>query len=123
MLKDFQSIEQCTLEYNPDRGASIDPHIDDCWIWGERIVTVNARSDSVLTMIPYTPEADSKSRYNLPLVADYTSKYELNGINSHDMSLEDIVVRLPMPERSLIVLFGSARYTFFFFVYKYGVIM
>lgn len=41
LLKNFQTIEQCSLEYTPERGASIDPHIDDCWIWGERIVTVN----------------------------------------------------------------------------------
>lgn len=51
LLKDFQTIEQCSLEYNPDKGASIDPHIDDCWIWGERVVTVNCLSDSVLTLV------------------------------------------------------------------------
>lgn len=50
VLSDFQTIEQCSLEYDPKKGASIDPHIDDCWIWGERIVTVNLLSDSVLTL-------------------------------------------------------------------------
>lgn len=49
--EDFQTIEQCSLEYNPDKGASIDPHIDDCWIWGERVVTVNCLSDAVLTLV------------------------------------------------------------------------
>lgn len=50
LLKTFQTIEQCSLEYDPVKGASIDPHIDDCWIWGERVVTVNCLSDSVLTL-------------------------------------------------------------------------
>ncbi|CAK9807375.1 Alpha-ketoglutarate-dependent dioxygenase alkB homolog 4 [Anthophora plagiata] len=79
-------LEQCTLEYNPVRGASIDPHIDDCWIWGERIVTVN--------------------------VAEYsTTCKDLNfDTNSKAKSNEDIVVRLPMPEGSLMVLYGTARY-------------
>lgn len=36
LLRDYRTIEQCSLEYDPDKGASIDPHIDDCWIWGER---------------------------------------------------------------------------------------
>lgn len=51
LLSDYQTIEQCSLEYNPSSGASIDPHIDDCWIWGERVVTVNCLSDSVLTLV------------------------------------------------------------------------
>lgn len=50
LLEGFQVIEQCSLEYDPQRGASIDPHIDDCWVWGERVVTVNCLSDTVLTM-------------------------------------------------------------------------
>lgn len=50
LLRTFQTIEQCSLEYDPTKGASIDPHIDDCWIWGERVVTVNCLSDSVLTL-------------------------------------------------------------------------
>ncbi|KAK1137274.1 hypothetical protein K0M31_001788 [Melipona bicolor] len=73
ILNNFQTVEQCTLEYDPLRGASIDPHIDDCWIWGERIVTVNV--------------IDNKNEKN-----------------------EDVIVRLPMPEGSLMVLYGSARY-------------
>lgn len=51
LLSDYQTIEQCSLEYDPDKGASIDPHIDDCWIWGERVVTVNCLSDCILTLV------------------------------------------------------------------------
>lgn len=115
ILKDFQTIEQCSLEYTPEKGASIDPHIDDCWIWGERIVTVNLLSDSVLTMT-YN---DQPHRYNLDCVKEYPTvlgskctlnnskqPYRIKAGNSEDYP----VVRIPMPRRSLLVLYGAARY-------------
>ncbi|XP_011495694.1 PREDICTED: alpha-ketoglutarate-dependent dioxygenase alkB homolog 4 [Ceratosolen solmsi marchali] len=88
-LKDFRTVEQCSLEYDPRCGASIDPHIDDCWIWGERIVTVNVLGDSVLTMQPYHGD---RRRYNLDCV---------DGLKSEAAPEQDLVVRLPMPEGSL----------------------
>lgn len=51
LLSGYRTIEQCSLEYDPEKGASIDPHIDDCWIWGERVVTVNCLSESILTLV------------------------------------------------------------------------
>lgn len=48
VLSDFKPVELCNLEYSAERGASIDPHFDDFWLWGERLVTLNLLSDSVL---------------------------------------------------------------------------
>ncbi|XP_076293581.1 alpha-ketoglutarate-dependent dioxygenase alkB homolog 4 [Lasioglossum baleicum] len=110
ILKNFQTVEQCTLEYDPLRGASIDPHIDDCWIWGERIVTVNVTADSVLTMTPYI---GPDTKYNLESVAEYSTTLHANvkfDEISENGDAQDITVRLPMPEGSLMVLFGAARY-------------
>ncbi|XP_043283332.1 alpha-ketoglutarate-dependent dioxygenase alkB homolog 4 isoform X2 [Venturia canescens] len=111
ILKDFQTIEQCSLEYTSKRGASIDPHIDDCWIWGERIVTVNVIGDSVLTMTKYK---GSQKRYNLEDVPTYDPVVKVDSVNSQLGQLAEVpensVVRLPMPARSLMVLYGSARY-------------
>ncbi|GAB0095234.1 alpha-ketoglutarate-dependent dioxygenase alkB homolog 4 [Sergentomyia squamirostris] len=104
LLRNYQTIEQCSLEYDPARGASIDPHIDDCWIWGERVVTVNCLTDSVLTLAPY--REDSK-RYNLYLVDSY-KQHLISPLG--DLPAEEILVRIPMPRRSLIVLYGSPRY-------------
>lgn len=109
LLRMFRTIEQCSLEYDPVKGASIDPHIDDCWIWGERVVTVSLLSDSVLTLTLY--EGD-RERYNLPqvdryranLLERYATDEELNCLG------RDAVVRLPMPARSLMVLYGGPRY-------------
>ncbi|XP_076234096.1 alpha-ketoglutarate-dependent dioxygenase alkB homolog 4 isoform X2 [Calliopsis andreniformis] len=109
LLKNFQTIEQCTLEYDPLRGASIDPHIDDCWIWGERIVTVNVMGDSVLTMTPYY---GPDTKYNLQSTVEYSiscSNLKFDEVNNKKHT-EDINVRLPMPEGSLMVLYGAARY-------------
>lgn len=45
----FVPVELCNLEYLPQRGSAIDPHHDDWWLWGERLVTLNLLSDTVLT--------------------------------------------------------------------------
>ncbi|CAG9760452.1 unnamed protein product [Ceutorhynchus assimilis] len=113
ILQDFQTIEQCSLEYDPERGASIDPHVDDCWVWGERIVTVNLLSDSVLLM---TPNQYPK-KYNLDLVESYP-KIVGNRVASNvsDMldidKVQDEIVLVPMPKKSLLVMYGSARYDY-----------
>ena len=31
MHQDFEPVEQCHLDYRPDRGAAIDMHFDDSW--------------------------------------------------------------------------------------------
>jgi alkylated DNA repair protein alkB family protein 4 len=39
-LDGYRTVEQCSIEYKPETGSCIEPHIDDVWIWGERIVQV-----------------------------------------------------------------------------------
>lgn len=110
ILADFQTIEQCSLEYDPTKGASIDPHIDDCWIWGERVVTVNCLSDSILTLVRYRGDA---KRYNLPLVESYQESLLAPLATEAELKrFEGVSVQVPMPNRSLIVLHGPARYQF-----------
>ena len=48
-LSGFVPVELCNLEYLPARGSAIDPHHDDWWLWGERLVTLNLLSETVLT--------------------------------------------------------------------------
>ena len=48
-LRDFTPVELCNLDYSPERGSAIDPHMDDSWIWGERLVTINLLSPTYLT--------------------------------------------------------------------------
>ncbi|XP_008474796.1 alpha-ketoglutarate-dependent dioxygenase alkB homolog 4 isoform X1 [Diaphorina citri] len=122
VLSHFQTIEQCTLEYNSENGSSIDNHIDDCWIWGERIVTVNLIGDSVLTLTYYNGDSN-KYNLNSPCFS-YQKKYPdqkstiVNDLSLNEKStdsivnetLSSVVIRIPMPARSLLVLWGEARY-------------
>jgi len=97
LLRGFQTIEQCSLEYEPSKGASIDPHVDDCWIWGERVVTVNCLGDSVLTLTPY--EVQQSGKYNLDLVASYEDELLAPLLTDDQLAtFEGKVLRIPMPK-------------------------
>lgn len=104
ILKDFRTIEQCSLEYDPVKGASIDPHIDDCWIWGERVVTVNCLGDATLTLTPFQPSLSDRndylasSKYNLNCIPKYKSRLiEPLWSTERMLKLTDKILRIPMP--------------------------
>ena len=48
-LSDFKVKGVGNLLYYSSQGAHIDPHIDDYWIWGNRIIGINLLSDSIIT--------------------------------------------------------------------------
>lgn len=103
ILNDFQTIEQCSLEYDPTKGASIDPHIDDCWIWGERVVTVNCLGDSVLTLTVYKDvlerELKEICKYNLDLVPQYENDLRKPLLTKEELvDFKDKVIRIIMPK-------------------------
>ncbi|XP_062142995.1 alpha-ketoglutarate-dependent dioxygenase alkB homolog 4 [Drosophila sulfurigaster albostrigata] len=111
LLENFQSIEQCSLEYEPSKGASIDPHVDDCWIWGERVVTVNCLGDAVLTLNLY--EEQQAGKYNLKVLEEYEEQLLEPLLTAEQLAeYKGKVLRIPMPNLSLIVLYGPARYQF-----------
>ena len=60
-------------------------------------------------MIPYR---DLKKRYNLDCVL---TQNLIDGDENctEEPKCENIVVRIPMPERSLLILYGAARYAWF----------
>lgn len=84
-LVDFQPVEQCNLDYRPERGSAIDPHLDDSWLWGERLVTLNMLSDTTLTM--------SLER----------------GLPEAGLA-QEVQVAVRLPRRSLVALSGVARH-------------
>lgn len=84
-LAGFQPVEQCNLDYHPQRGSAIDPHLDDSWLWGEHLVTINMLSSTTLTM---------SLEQGLP-----------------ELGLaEEVHVAVHLPRRSLVVLYGEARH-------------
>ena len=170
LLHGYRTIEQCAMDYSPERGSSIDPHIDDCWIWGERIVQLNLLADCVLTFKQYQ---DGYSKYNLKDTLTYNrivsdsgdllfqnladvninandseevlhdendfdnkqTKIQQQSCHSNDTicnrgisstasenyssnSVNELLVRVPMPARSLLSLYGAARYEWEHFIYR-----
>lgn len=75
LLEGFQAVELCHLQYDPKRGSTIDPHMDDSWLWGERLVTVNIGSTVIFTLIQ-----------------------------------NSVALRIRLQPRSLLILYGEARY-------------
>uniref|UniRef100_A0AC35F9S5 Uncharacterized protein n=1 Tax=Panagrolaimus sp. PS1159 TaxID=55785 RepID=A0AC35F9S5_9BILA len=49
VLSLYQPFELCNLEYEPSRLSAIELHQDDMWIWGNRLISLNLLSDSVMT--------------------------------------------------------------------------
>ena len=80
-LSAFTPVELCNLEYTIERGSSIDPHIDDVWLWGDQLVTLNLLDTTILT---------------------------LSKPPSLEKPVEE--VQIPLIRRSLLVLSGAARY-------------
>ncbi|XP_041863935.1 alpha-ketoglutarate-dependent dioxygenase alkB homolog 4 [Melanotaenia boesemani] len=84
-LAGFQPVEQCNLDYHPQRGSAIDPHLDDSWLWGERLVTISMLSDTTLTM---------SLEQGMP-----------------ELGLaEEVHVAVRLPRRCLVGLHGEARH-------------
>lgn len=94
-LANFEPVELCNLEYVPERGSSIDPHFDDNWLWGERLITLNLLSNTSLTMV-WSGEVNEAP--------------ELIGRDLHGIDLNDVAVKIELKRRSLTVLSGSARH-------------
>ncbi|KAI6241497.1 hypothetical protein M3Y99_00307700 [Aphelenchoides fujianensis] len=45
----YEPFELCNLEYENERQSAIELHQDDMWIWGNRLISLNLISDSVMT--------------------------------------------------------------------------
>eukprot|EP00055_Hartaetosiga_balthica_P008462 m.31661 g.31661 ORF g.31661 m.31661 type:complete len:290 (-) comp6322_c0_seq3:159-1028(-) len=78
--KNFVPVEQCHLNYTNAMGAAIDPHFDDEWVWGERLVTLNFAGSTVLS---FTMD-----------------------------EFDHVEIEAPLPQRSLVVVGGNARFKF-----------
>jgi DNA N6-methyl adenine demethylase len=79
-LRSFVAMDAFVLRYAPERQSNLDLHTDDTFSYGEVILGLSMGSDSVLTFVRQA--SDARSPYG---------------------------VRVPIPARSLSVLFGDAR--------------
>uniref|UniRef100_A0A8C8REJ0 AlkB homolog 4, lysine demethylase n=1 Tax=Pelusios castaneus TaxID=367368 RepID=A0A8C8REJ0_9SAUR len=119
VLEDFFPVEQCNLDYLPERGSAIDPHFDDWWLWGERLVSLNLLSKTVLSMSCDSEDSlqlfatlsqgicENSDRHNI----DYSFPPRL-------VPYKDITVAIHLPRRSLVALYGDARYKWKHAIYR-----
>ncbi|NXS57705.1 ALKB4 dioxygenase, partial [Brachypteracias leptosomus] len=110
VLEGFLPVEQCNLDYRPERGSAIDPHFDDWWLWGERLVSLNLLSDTVLSM-----SCDSKDPIQLfPTPSTGTGSFPAGppggGSAARRVPSARVSVSIPVARRALLVLRGEARY-------------
>ncbi|KFQ42379.1 Alpha-ketoglutarate-dependent dioxygenase alkB 4, partial [Nestor notabilis] len=103
VLGGFLPVEQCNLDYMPERGSAIDPHFDDWWLWGERLVSLNLLSDTVLSM-----SCDSKD--NIQLLPTSSGEGPSCTLSPRLVPSREVAVAIPLPRRCLVVLYGEARY-------------
>ncbi len=94
-LAAFRGDDLFVLRYAPERKSNLDLHIDDIAAYGELIADLSLESDSTLTFVD-VPQTDSSRT-------------------------EPTIVRVPLPARSLALLFGPARYRWHHGVLAYDI--
>ena len=83
IFENFDPVELCNLKYDSERASCIDPHFDDWWLWGERLITLSLLSNTFYTLTP--------GKEIIDLVGDCE-------------------VFVPVKRQSLIVVSDEARY-------------
>ncbi|XP_072738110.1 alpha-ketoglutarate-dependent dioxygenase alkB homolog 4 [Ciconia boyciana] len=133
VLGGFLPVEQCNLDYMPERGSAIDPHFDDWWLWGERLVSLNLLSKTVLSMscdsedsIELFPTFSKENgQLSPPGSFTQTSACKNSGKEGTNCILsprlvpsKEVTVAIHLPQRSLVVLYGDARYKWKHAIYR-----
>ncbi len=89
-LEPFETTDVFVLRYQPERASNLDFHLDDTFAYGELIADLSLESDAWLSFLLGRPGS------------------EVEG--SERRVEEPICVRVPLPARSLAVLYGPARF-------------
>ncbi|XP_068126367.1 alpha-ketoglutarate-dependent dioxygenase alkB homolog 4 [Hyperolius riggenbachi] len=121
VLEGFLPVEQCNLDYNSDRGSAIDPHFDDSWLWGERLVSLNLLADTVLTMTHSStdtlqitsgifPSNNNDSNCASKIHGVLQESTIPSGAHTALIPLAEVEVAIHLPRRSMVILYGDARY-------------
>mmetsp|Transcript_2190 Transcript_2190/g.5177 ORF Transcript_2190/g.5177 Transcript_2190/m.5177 type:complete len:304 (+) Transcript_2190:152-1063(+) len=99
-LRGFEAVECLLLKYEEERGANHDFHVDDTWLWGERIVGITLGSSSVFTF--YEPKSKVAVRVPLPQRSGYLISGRARYDWQHGILCDDIrEVRIAITYREL----------------------
>ena len=89
-LSTYQTTDVFVLRYRPEESSNLDFHLDDPVAYGELILDLSLESDSVLTFLRGRPNSELGER--------------ASAIDT------PTCIRVPLPARSLAVLYGPARF-------------
>ena len=89
-LSCYETTDVFVLRYRSREQSNLDFHLDDVFAYGELILDLSLESDSVISFYRGRPEGEIK----------YTA----------DHPIDPACVRVPIPARSMLVLFGAARF-------------
>jgi len=99
-LADYQPFELCNLEYEANRNSCIDFHQDDMWIWGNRLISVNLLSGSVMTLVNDVTKQQifvSMPRRSLLCMADDARYQWKHGVLSRHIERRRIALTMREP--------------------------
>lgn len=89
-LAEFETTDVFVLRYQPAERSNLDFHLDDTFSYGELILDLSLESDAWLTFLRGRPNS------------------EVPGADAQ--AERPVCVRVPMPARSIVALFGPARF-------------
>jgi len=89
-LLSYQATDVFVLRYHPQESSNLDFHLDDPFAYGELIFDLSLESDAVLTFVRGRPNSELEE--------------------AETTIAQPICIRVPLPARSLAVLYGPARF-------------
>ena len=100
-LVDYTTTDVFVLRYAESERSNLDFHVDDLHAYGEAILDVSLDSDSVLSFLG--PEA-------APAGAGNRDTDRGGPADRQDPDAGRVCVRVPLPARSIAVVYGAARF-------------
>jgi alkylated DNA repair dioxygenase AlkB len=87
IVKGFEPVEVNVLEYHSERGSNIAPHMDDFWLWGQRIFGLNLLADTVMTFTKGNMEIEIPvKRRQLYLISGASRLEWMHGIKAEHIT-------------------------------------
>lgn len=100
-LSEFTTTDVFVLRYAESERSNLDFHVDDLHAYGEAILDVSLDSDSVLSFLG--PEAT-------PAAAGIGEAIRVGRSDRPDPDAVRVCIRVPLPARSIAVVYGRARF-------------
>jgi hypothetical protein len=109
---DFVPVEFSCLDYRPDVASNLDPHVDDEWAWGGRVLGVSLLCDAVMTFVQRTPGISCSTVSMTEVTASSMESSSPAAVSAaaDDHSPRPLEFRAVLPRRALFTLAQGSRH-------------